>query len=153
MKELLKNFWEWFRVSQEDYENGRYVYVPFGMEDDFTDFYQLTKCAERIVDENLMSDDSLYDLLTVMGLDNEGEDVLCYIEENSKEAQFDKIIRIGVTHRQCETRWQVAELIYRRKSEKYYEFLVILSDDSDEYVRRRARNCIQYLREELGIIL
>lgn len=54
-----------------------------------------------------------------MALDNESESVLDYFEDNSSEEQLQKIIEQGVSHLYSNARWQISELLYRRKPENY----------------------------------
>ncbi len=114
------------------------------MEFDFPEFEALKGYAYDIVNSNVVLTNEISDLLTVMALDNEGENLLEYIEEHSSNEQLNMIVEVGVSHLQPAARWQIAELICRRKPENYLKYLSVLSEDSHSYVRQRAQNCIEY---------
>lgn len=144
MNELLKAFWEWLPVSYEEYASQGISQVSGSVEDDFPHFNELLACAEKIVKEDLTSADSIKDLLDIMAIDNEAESVLELIVEESSERQLNCIISVGMTHQLFEARWQLAELIYRRKPRGYEYLLFRLSEDTHPYVKKRASNCISY---------
>jgi hypothetical protein len=118
------------------------------MEYDFPKYGELMEYAQAIVDNNLMSDKDIDDLLTVLALDNEGENLLDYIEDYSSNEQIERITERGVLHIQYNARWQLAEIIYRRRPNEYAKWLNLLKNDKDSYVRQRARNVIDLLNEE-----
>jgi len=77
-------------------------------------------------------------ILDVMALDNESELVLDECENKLDVKGLSILYEIGVNHPNWNARWQVAELIGRRKHMKSQEFLLKLIDDNEEYVIRRA---------------
>lgn len=147
MTELLKEFWEWLPVSYEEYSEKGISQLNGNYEDNFPKINELIEYAKKIVDDNLTSDNDMDDLLTIMGIDNEAEEIMEYIEENSSGEQIKRLIYIGINHPLHDARWQVAELLYRRKPQRYAEFLKILSSDSNMYVRKRAMNCLELLSD------
>ena len=149
MTELLKEFWEWLPVSYEEYSKKGISQLNGNYEDNFPKINELIEHAKKIVDDNLTSDNDMDDLLTIMGIDNEAEEIMEYIEENSSDEQINRLIYIGINHPLHDARWQVAELLYRRKPQRYADFLKILSSDSNMYVRKRAMNCIEMINQEL----
>lgn len=148
MEELLIQFWIWLGKTPEQYANEGILFVWGHEEEDFPEFLKLMELAENVVNSNDMSEDSINDLLTVMALDNESESLLEYIEEFSSNEQLEQITRLGLIHLQSEARWQIAELLYRRKPKNYRQYLSELACDSHWYVRKRANNCIELLKEE-----
>ena len=147
MKKALNDFWSWLNISPEEYAVHDIEYTNDHMEFDYPKFEMLKKMAFKIIDSDIMDDDQIYDVLTVMAIDNEEECVLDYIEENSSSEQLQRIVAIGVSHMQPNTRWQVAELVFRRCPKNYIDFLRQLSNDSHFYVKQRANNCIKKLIE------
>lgn len=148
MEELLIQFWIWLGKTPEQYANEGVAQIDGSEECDFPYFSKLIKHAQDIVKNNLRFDESIDELLTVMALDNESESLLEYIEEYSSNEQLEQIIQLGLIHLQSEARWQIAELLYRRKPKNYRQYLSELACDSHWYVRKRANNCIELLKEE-----
>lgn len=150
IKQLLNEFWQWMleelNKTQNDYNENGLNQILGEFEFDFPKWEELFFAGLEIVNKNKLDDDSIFDLLTVMGLDNEGENILDHIEEYSSEAQFEKIIEIGLSHPQYETRWQLTELLERKKPIGHLEKLKFLAQDRDSYVRQRARGSISYMR-------
>ena len=147
MHYLLKQFWKWLPVSYEEYSKKGITQIHGNYEDNFPKINELIEHGKKIVDDNLTSDNDIDDLLTIMGIDNEAEEIMEYIEENSSDEQINRLIYIGINHPLYNARWQVAELLYRRKPQRYAEFLKILSSDSNMYVRKRAMNCLELLSD------
>lgn len=152
MHTLLQDFWKWLK---EEYEKTREEYGEEGLrqdegeeEDNYPKFDELIHCAKEIIRKNILDEDKIYDLITVMALDNELEGVLKDIVEYSSSEQVEVIVNVGITHFSHDSRWQITELLYQRRPKDYYEKLLILSKDRHFYVRRRAKNCLEYLREE-----
>lgn len=150
IKQLLNEFWQWMleelNKTQNDYnENG--LNQRLGeFEDDFPKWNELFYAGQRIITKNALDDSSIFDLLTVMGIDNEGENICEDIEDYSSEEQFKKVIEMGLNHPQMETRWQLTQLLENKKPIGYYEKLKFLTQDRAPYVRQRARNSINYIR-------
>ena len=142
MHYLLEQFWSWLPISYEEYANNGAPQSRGICEDDFPFFSDLLSYAELIVKKEFVDDAHIDDLLTIMALDNETEHVLEFIESNSSENQLQHIVSLGITHPLYEARWQLAELVYRRKPIRYDSYLQILSKDAHPYVQRRAMNCM-----------
>jgi len=150
IKQLLNEFWQWMieelNKTQDDYNEKGLNQVLREYEDDFPKWNELFFAGQRIVNKNALDDDSIFDLLTVMGLDNEGENICYHIEDYSSEEQLKKVIEIGLSHPQYNTRWQLNLLLERKKPIGYWEKLLFLAQDRDSYVRQRARGSINYIR-------
>ena len=144
IRKKLDFFWSWLGKSKEEYaQNGvdqRIIY-----EDDFPFFEELIDYSRDIVDFDILSTCVIECLLTVMALDHEAECVLDYIEMHSSEKQFNILIKMGINCSYYQTRWQIAELLYRRKPSKYLEKLTFLSHDSNFVVSSRAKNLLNNL--------
>lgn len=146
MDNKLEKFWMWLGKSPEEYalegmnqKNGEF-------EDEYPEFEKLLFYARKIVDSNKVDCSSIDELITIMALDNESESILDYIEERSSSEQLIKIIERGVSHLQPNARWQVAELIFRRFSPNYVDYLTQLSNDKHLYVKKRALNCLECIK-------
>ncbi len=142
MNDLLKQFWKWLPISYEEYAVNGIPQLNGSCEDNFPLFSELLSYAELIVKNDFVDKRHIDDLLTIMAIDNEAESVLDLIESDSSDYQLEQIISLGITHPLFETRWQVAELIYRRQPIQYVSYLHELSKDSHPYVKKRAMNCI-----------
>ena len=138
----------WIGKNPEQYATDGLEYVYDHMEFDYPGFEALKRLAMEIVNNDSRFDEDICNLLTVLALDNEGANMLYYIEENSSEEQLRKIIKLGIAHLQPEARWQLAEIIYQRRPPNYKNYLTKLSNDNHPYVRKRASNCLEYLKEE-----
>ena len=149
MNDLLNEFWKWLKKTPEEYAASGLEYVNNCMEFDYPQFEELKKSAIQIVDKNIMNGEAIYNLLTIMALDNESENILDYLEDNSSNEQLQMIIEIGMTHIQPEARWQLAELIYRRLPRDHINYLLALTNDDNAYVKKRAQNCIEQLNIQL----
>ena len=145
---MLKQFLEWLPVSYEEYANNGISQLQGNCEDSFPFFTELISYAELIIKEDLVDDEHINDLLTIMGIDNETEYVLDFIESNSSDYQIQNITRIGIAHSLYNARWQLAELICRRKPLQYDFYLQALSKDAHPYVQRRAINCIEQINKK-----
>ena len=144
---MLEQFWQWLGKSPEKYAEDGLEYIFEHMEYDFPDSCILLEMAYDIVKKDITADDEIYNLLTVMAIEHEGELILDFIVDNSSDEQIQKIVAIGITHLQPNARWQLAELLYRKRPPKYTHYLKKLSEDAHPYVRQRANNCLELLEE------
>ena len=149
MNNILFAFWQWLKKTSEEYARQGLNQNKGEFEDDFPLFNELLAYAREIVDCNTLDSSAIEELVVIMGIDNECESILDYIEENASALQIEKIVEIGASHPQYHSRWQLAELLFRRKPLNYYEHLIKLSNDNHPYVRRRALNCIERLQNGL----
>lgn len=148
MNSLLMQFWKWFPISYEEYAvNGAPQFRGI-TEDDFPLFSDLLSYAELIVKNEYIDNEHIDDLLTIMALDNEAEYVLELIESDSTEKQLQYIILYGIKHPLFEARWQLAELICRRKPDNYESLLQKLAEDSKPSVKKRATNCLERIKSD-----
>ena len=144
MNKLLEFFWEWLPIPYEEYAIKGTSSIGVNYEENFPYINELLGYAEMIVKEDITTDDCVRDLLDIMAIENESESILELIEEKSTEHQLNRIISIGMTHPLYEARWQLVELIYRRKPHGYENYLYKMLEDSHPYVKKRASNCISY---------
>lgn len=82
--------------------------------------------------------------LFCMALDYEDECILEACKEAGSKNFLCKLLSVGTTFHQRETRWQMAELLREDIPEREY-FLGILLNDENAYVRRRAGNVLSNL--------
>lgn len=145
MNYILSKFWQWAEITPKEYAtNG----IPLTSEKapfNYPLFDQLVGYAKQLLMHKELTKEELSDFLTIMALDNETEDVLDFATDNATESQIQQILQFGVKFPQFEARWQLAELAYRRKPNRYLEYLNILYHDSNDYVKKRAGNCLEYL--------
>lgn len=145
MEKMLCDFWSWLGMTPEKYAIYGLKFSNDHMEYDYPKFSELKKAAMSIIDSGVLNVNELQNLITVMALDNEDEEILCYIEENSSKEQMMKIVDVGLSHLQPEARWQIAELISRRRPLNFVDKLRVLCNDKHSYVRKRAKNCFELL--------
>jgi hypothetical protein len=146
MNKTLKDFWEWSKTPPESYAEYGFDKNSGVFEDDFPLFDELCEYAKKLVDNNSLELIAINDLLEILAIDNESENVIEYIEENSSEDQLNLIIANGIIHRFYHTRWQIAELIFRRQPDNAKEKISELLIDNHSYVRKRAKNLIDLLK-------
>lgn len=142
---LLEDFWKWLGKTPEEYALYGLNQKNGEEEDNYYHFAKLVSFARQVIDEGLTDNSSIDDMLTVMALDNESESVLEYAVANCSDEQLSVIIDRGFSHLQPNARWQLAELIYRKRPENYYNLLLRLVDDNHPYVKKRAQNCLDLL--------
>ena len=145
MQKLLNDFGEWIELTPAQYSISGVKNRNERPEFYYPKFDELISAAKSVVDCDTLCEQKLNDLITIMALDNEAENVLDYIQRHSSCIQLEHIVKMGISHLQREARWQIAELVYRRKPENYTKILEQLENDSDSYVRKRASNCINLL--------
>ena len=138
LSEQLDEFWNWIGLSPKEYadlENKKGI-----NEFHYPNFTELQESAyEQVL---LSNEDAVDDILSALAIDNESENVLDYIIENASNEFVELIVQEGLYHIQREARWQIAELIYRRRPNNSLSALITLSSDKDSYVRKRAKNTI-----------
>ena len=96
MNIVLEKFWKWFGKTPEEHATCDIEYIYGNMEYDYPYFDELEKYAFKVVDNDIIEYDEIYDLITIMALDNESENVLDYIEDYSSNTQIEKIVEIGL---------------------------------------------------------
>ena len=139
----LDLFWKWSGISPEEYSSNGMNQNRGQFEDEFPFFKELILYAVGVINNNVLDELSIEEVLTIMALDNEDEYLLEYIVDNSFDEQFDRIIKLGVVHSQFNARWQIAEIIFRRKYTGFKKYLLKLSQDDHPYVRKRALNLMK----------
>lgn len=143
MNNYINDFWKWLGLTPEEYASGTVEFSKF--EDDYPYFQNLIDKARNIIINSDFTNSSIDDLLTILAIDNEAEEILdCMVDDLPNEYLI-KVIEKGIEHPQPNARWQIAELIYRRKPINYKGYLERLSSDSNKYVVKRAKNLISYL--------
>ena len=138
----LDLFWEWSGMTPEKYSTEGMNQNKGKFEDEFPFFQELISYAIDLINNNALDEVSVDEIIIIMALDNECENVLEYIVDNSSDEQTKRIIEYGIGHSQYNARWQIAELIFRRRSTDFWRYLSKLSLDNHPYVRRRALNLI-----------
>ena len=145
MDNLLEQFWKWAEITPLEYANTGLNQKASKREDEFPCFRSLISYAKKIVDKNPTEQKDLDDLLTILALDNEAEEILDYLEQNGSYGLLENLMAIARNHIQPEAKWQLAELVFRRKPDGYVDFLIVLANDYHPYVKKRAENCLKYL--------
>ena len=96
-----------------------------------------TKNIIVILDDNYRT--IVNNILYVLAIDNEGEIIKDYIIKNCNDKQIELIISIGYNYYLADTRWQIAVIIKERYLPKYEKYLEALKNDTNSYVRKRAK--------------
>ncbi len=149
MCDWLDLFWKWSGTTPEKYSTEGMNQNKGEFEDDFPFFQELISYAIEAINNNVLDEVSVDEIITIMALDNECECILEYIVDNSSDEQIKRIIEYGMVHSQYNARWQIAELIFRRKPIDFGRYLSKLSLDNHPYVRRRALNLINRQKPEI----
>lgn len=132
---LLKLFWNWLGASAEEYaKNFSKNYEEFM----FPHWDKLITETKNVISTE--EESQIYNILTMMAIDNEEETILEYISDNSSAAFVDLLIQVIPQHIQPHARWQGAELIRRRLTAHGPVILKQLSQDENDYVVKRAKN-------------
>ena len=144
---LLDDFWMWLEMSPEQYSEIGVDLKSSKCEFHYPKFEELLCYVRRVACQKVISNDEIEDILTIMALDNETEDVLDFLVDNLPDCHMNALIEKGLHHLQWEARWQLAELIYRRRFVNCEHYLQILTNDTMPYVRKRAKNCLKYMKQ------
>lgn len=140
LHELLLQFWKWKGITPKEYAMGEF--------DDFEEYMyplwgELMYETEKLINMEKCDNQTMDQILTVLALDNEREDLLDYIEEYGSDFFIEKIALYGQHHMQPEARWQIAEILKRRKIKCAEEVLETLLNDPILYVAKRAYNAYE----------
>ncbi|WP_374018176.1 HEAT repeat domain-containing protein [Paenibacillus thiaminolyticus] len=133
----LKHFWEWIGVSTREYEllgtmNGLEEFMYPRWDELLWLTYRAVEDLEKGEDSNIAL------ILEVMALDNEGETILIECENKVSNSSLEILIKSGTSFPFSNTRWQIAELIGRKKNKTWEKYLLKLFEDDDKYVQRRS---------------
>jgi len=137
--QLLSSFWEWIGCSEIEYSKKQHPDLEEYMYPQWT---ELLECAKLEIMKCNTEKQSVDAVLDVLALDNEREELLDYIEENASDDYIDILCKLGLSHKQSNSRWQIAELLGRRDIKKNDLMLSFLLKDHDYYVRKRALNVL-----------
>ena len=141
IKALLSEFWKWANVSFDEYRTDETVfYKKYHLvieEFSFPKWNELLQAAKEQISEGSCSED----VFTVLALDNEREELLDFIEENTTDSQLEALARNAISFPLWNARWQIAEILKRRDTSFSNEYLLLYQKDPVEYVRRRAAFC------------
>lgn len=145
LKYLIEDFWKWTGLFEHKYgkidiRDLSTSPVEFPRIGEICDV-----CFEMInMPLNIFETDLF---LMGMAIDSEDEDILNSCKEKANESFLITIISAGILYPQSEARWQIAELL-RRYIPHRDIYLNTLLHDPDEYVRRRAQNVFEDLRNK-----
>ena len=147
MREILNGFWKWAGITAEAYAAHGMAHSWRSDEFDYPAFDALVEYAICTTKKAEPTSEEIEQTLLIMALDNEGENVLDALTGNCSETALLTFIERGVNHIQPNVRWQIAELLCRRKPQGFMELLKTLSADDHPYVRKRALNVLNDFRE------
>ena len=142
--DLLDEFWRWLAISPEEYiQIIEKCSVSNNIEEfAFPQWNELLKQAENSIVNEHLDNSSMDNVLVVMALDNENEDILDYIVDNTSHMYINKFVRHGMRTPFSHARWQIAEILGRRKPLGWEEHLLTLCADKNQYVAKRARHIL-----------
>ena len=113
---------------------------------------------EKAIDETIEKLNERFDhktaelLIQALAIDNEAEGVLEKIEERlqNKKGFIELVIKLN----QPEAKWQIADLLGRVNLEKREEILSnLITEDKDNYVKRRALLSLNLINHSLAVQL
>ncbi|RJE91290.1 HEAT repeat domain-containing protein [Paenibacillus sp. 1011MAR3C5] len=149
LKSELKQFWDWLGLSSQEYELlGTITNSHESMYPRWDELIRLTCIAITNLE---MGETSQIDLiLEVMALDNEEEAILIECEEQLTNSGLNLLIEKGCSFPFRNARWQIAELIGRKKSREFENYLIALTNDDSKYVQRRALLSLVKINSQLA---
>ena len=138
IKEHIAAFWRWVDAP----ENLKYGDITDVTNEPFyyPGFCEMVSICMSYVNQEL-SEEELDDFLFCLALDSETEDILDSCKKHGNNAFLTALVERGISYPQIDARWQLAEIL-RRPLPNREHYLRLLSEDADEYVRRRANNVI-----------
>ena len=138
----INDFWVWAGMSPVEYSKNGFNHEQ-RFEDEYPNFDKMINYAKNLIGDTDITAKKLDDILTIMAIDHESEEILDYVVQNYPSEKLVCLIELGIEHIQPNARWQIGELIYRRKPIDYMLYLERLQNDNDSYVRKRASNLVQ----------
>ena len=139
LADILLRFWSWAGYDARSFSADGFACV-----DEKEPFYfpELSEMRELCYacESGILSAREAEDYLTCMALDNEEEYILDHCAQCAPDDFILSIAQASLGHVQWNARWQIAELLGRRRMPQAEELLDRLSQDSHPYVRRRAKN-------------
>lgn len=136
---LLENFWEWTGLDQEKWN--KVDFNDAGVDPvDYPLLGEMCQICMGLINKELSSDEMNH-FLTALAIDNEDEDVLYACKTRGTDDFLYRMALCGITHRQSDARWQIAELLHLPIRDRN-RLLKILLSDSHAYVRKRAENTL-----------
>jgi len=110
---------------------------------EYPDWERLYESAEQFLGEapRTLAAHKIEQLLYILARDNEDERILQALAAYPRIAL--QLAHAGVGHSDQDARWQLAVLLGRIRSPEAMALLKQFTQDSDEYVRRRAASAIE----------
>ena len=142
---LLKEFWLWTGVPEEDW--WKTDLLDHGiMSELFPREYDIYIECERLINKQL-SPKEMDMFLLGLAIDAEYEDILDLCAWNGSDEFIFALVKAGISFPQAGLRWQLTELL-RRDIPQRDHFLAALANDPHPYVRKRAGNVMNDLQEQ-----
>ena len=153
MNELLNEFWQYLKMTPEEYS-------MCSMNQDLEEYFfprweEIKNIAYSLIDSEKMDSESLDMVLLIMALDNEEEYITDYLTEEGRNNEYimeisgnsgncsdkyiEKLSERAIRFPQPHARWQVAEVLRRRRTKNTLSILEKLLSDENAYVRHRAK--------------
>lgn len=150
LKAILEQFWRWANYTPVEY--AKIAFLSFrrdGHEEcDFPLYAEMADQAIAMLRYNTIGYSDMDDFLTAMAINGESGWILDECQDSATDDFFQQIIAQGSCHLQPEARRQIAELLRRRETPNRMEYLNKLLQDPIEYVRRYAKNMIEFIIED-----
>ena len=143
LNKLISDFWVWTGLPEEMWNRIDIADISI----DTSMFPKIgevcNECNKLVNKELTYAEANAY--LFGLALDSEDEDILEYCVNHADVTFIYKVLSLCVSYPHSEARWQIAELLRREIPQRDY-FLMVLRADSNEYVRQRANNVINDIR-------
>ena len=139
IKNLLIEFWIWTGLDEDCWwttEISEIDVEPLY----FPQLDTLRNECEKLLGST-MDEDDLNLLLLSMALDGEDERILDCCRGFKDYLFLEKLVAVGVFHPQSEARWQLTEIL-RNPIPNRMKYLLLLAQDDNAYVRKRAHNVL-----------
>ena len=138
--EKLEAFWSLdIRFSSDETVKRHDIYAY----PDYDELYDSTIRVCDILGEIGILPMTVSDVLRVMAYTNETEDMLDYADECMDLLSLNVLVEQGYKFSLRDARWQIAELVGRKKREAWYKYLILLKEDADPSVAKRAKNALE----------
>ncbi|GIP20641.1 HEAT repeat domain-containing protein [Paenibacillus sp. J22TS3] len=150
LQNKLADFWDWSGIKADIYDN-QCTTIDETLYIEWDNLISLTQEAVMILKSNSQKKEMLVKpILEVLALDHENESLLDFCEEELGPTETECLIKASISFPLTGARWQMAELIGRKREKGWLKYVLLLTNDSNKYVQRRALLSLVHLDSDLA---
>lgn len=152
LQNKLIDFWNWSGIAFDKYDKQSST-LDETLYDEWDNLISLTREAVmllKVVPQKKDIDILVKSILEVLALDHENESLLDFCEKELESTELEWLIRASILFPLYGSRWQMAEVIRRKKNKGWLKYALILTNDSNKYVQRRALLSLVNLDSDLA---